>query len=256
MNKINKNSVTVIINSGNEEKFIRDCLESVIWADEVIVSLNPRSNDKTREIASDYKVRIIDQKPAEMNYAAWHNQGIKESKGEWIFWVDADERITPLLKNEILQAIKESKYSAYAIPRSNYLLGEELHWGGWYPDYAKRLFLKESLKKWEGDVHEQPLFDGELGLLKNSMIHLQPEKIEPALEKSIRWSGIEAQKLFEAKHPVVVWWRVLRMGLTTLCERLIKKQGFRDGTEGWIESIYQSFHTMIVYTKLWEMQSK
>ena len=256
-----KNKISVIINAKNEEEFITDCLESVKWADEILVLISPDSTDKTEEIASQFKVRIIEQKPKEMDFAAWHNQGMKEAKGDWLLWLDADERIPPLLKEEILQAIgskqhetREVEYAAYAIPRRNFLLGKELKHGGWYPDYVKRLFLKKNLEKWTGVLHEEPIFKGEMGKLENPLIHLQPDTIEPALEKSINWSDIEARLLFEANHPPVVWWRILRMGVTTLFDRLVKKQGFRDGTEGWIESFYQAFYTIIVYIRLWEMQ--
>jgi len=248
-------TISVIINSGNEEREIGPCLESVgQMADEIIVCLSQLSNDKTGEIAREHEAKVIVQEPVEMNYAAWHNQGMKIAKGGWLLWVDADERIPLPLKEEILSVLNNSQYSAYAIPRRNFLLGKELHWGGWYPDYAKRLFRKNDLKRWEGELHEQPIFSGDLGKLKNPMLHYQPEKIEPALQKSIRWSGLETGLLFKANHPKSTWWKVLRMGLTTLFERLIKKQGFRDGVEGWIESIYQSFHTMIVYLRLWELQ--
>jgi len=252
-----KKRISVIINAKNEEEFISECLESVKWADEIIVSLSQDSLDKTEEIAKSFGVRIIKQEPRETNYAAWHNQGMREARGEWLLWVDADERITPLLKNEILSLInnKQLSFAAFAIPRRNFLLGKELRHGGWYPDYVKRLFLKKNLEKWVGKLHEEPIFGGEIGKLKNPLIHLQPETIEPALEKSIKWSEIEAKLLFEASHPPVVWWRILRMGLTTLFDRLIKKQGFCDGVEGWIESIYQAFHTMIVYMRLWEIQN-
>ena len=250
-----KQTISVIINAKNEEEFISDCLESVKWVDEVIVLINPDSTDKTEEIAREFKVRIIEQKPKEMNFAAWHNQGLEEGKGEWLLWVDADERIPPLLKEEIKEVIKKDDYVAYAISRRNFLLGKELKHGGWSPDYAKRLFLKKKLKKWKGRLHEEPIFEGEMGHLKNPMIHLQPEKIEPALAKSINWSGIEAELLLKAGHPRMAWWRVIRMGATTLFDRLIKKRGFLDGMEGWIESVYQSFHTMMIYLKLWELQN-
>lgn len=250
-----KPELSVVIIVKNEEEVIKDCLESVRWADEVIL-LDGGSMDRTLEIAKNYRLRIIPQKEKMMNYAAWHNQGKEEAGGNWIFYVDADERVTPLLREEIQSVIDSGEYAAYAIPRRNFLLGKELHFGGWYPDYAIRLFLKKSLKKWVGNLHEQPVFEGELGKLANPMVHLQPEQIEPALQKSIRWSGIEAKLLHESGHPPVAWWRVLRMGLTTLFERLIEKKGFYDGVEGWIESIYQSFHTVIIYMKLWEMQTK
>jgi len=249
-----KLKISVIIGAKNEEKFIPDCLESVKWADEILVFINPDSTDKTEEIAREFKVRIIEQKPKEMNFAAWHNQGLKEAKGDWLLWVDADERVPPLLREEIEAAIRSKKYTAYAIPRRNFLLGKELKHGGWSPDYVKRLFRKKNLEKWVGKLHEEPIFEGAMGHLKNPMIHLQPERIEPALEKSITWSGIEADLLLKANHPKVAWWRVLRMGVTTLFDRLIKKRGFLDGIEGWIESVYQAFHTMVIYLRLWEIQ--
>jgi len=253
-----KPKISVIINAKNEEEFIADCLESVKWADEILVLISPDSIDKTAEIIRKFKVRMIEQKTKEMDFAAWHNQGMEEARGDWLLWVDADERITPLLKEEIESSIinHQSSISVYAIPRRNFLLGKELKHGGWSPDYAKRLFKKKNLKKWVGELHEEPVFEGEMGLLKNPMIHLQPERIEPALDKSIVWSGIEADLLFKADHPQVTWWRVLRMGATTLFDRLIKKRGFLDGVEGWVESNYQAFHTMIVYVRLWEMQKK
>lgn len=255
--------ISVLVNAKNEEDFIGDCLESVKWADEVLVLISPSSIDDTEKIAREFGARIIKQEVKEMDFAAWHNQGMKEAKGDWLFWVDADERIPPLLKEEILQVTRDTrhetggrKYVAYAIPRRNFLLGKELKHGGWYPDYVKRLFLRKKIKKWVGKLHEEPIFEGEMGHLKNSMVHLQPEKIEPALAKSINWSKIEANLLWEAKHPRVNWWRVLRMGATTLFDRLVKKKGFLDGIEGWIESAYQGFHTMIIYLRLWELQRK
>jgi glycosyltransferase involved in cell wall biosynthesis len=245
----------VVIIARNEEKDIKECFASATWADEIIL-IDGGSTDKTLEIAAQFPVKVVRQKVQEMDYAAWHNQGIGEAGHQWLFYLDADERFTPDLKKEIKEIIRKTKteYSAYAVPRRNFLLGKELHYGGWYPDYQIRLFKKSQLKKWVGPLHERPIFNGELGYLKGPMIHIQPETIEPMLQKSIKWSATEAKRLLEANHPPVVWWRILRMGATTLFDRLIKKQGFRDGTEGWIESIYQAFHTMIVYIRLWEMQ--
>lgn len=257
--KMNKRqTLSVIINSGNEEHDLPGCLESLSSVDEVIVCLSQRATDKTGEIAKKFGAKVVVQEPIEMDYAAWHNQGMKIAKSDWLLWIDADERLTPALKKEIETEINSPKgeFTAYAIPRKNFLLNKELRWGGWYPDYAKRLFNKKYLKNWVGNLHEQPVIEGNLGKLTEPMLHLQPADIEPAFQKSIRWSLIEARLLQDAKHPKIVWWRVLRMGFTTLFERLFKKQGFRDGVEGWIESIYQAYHTMIVYLRLWELQSR
>jgi len=249
--------LSVVILTKDEEEVIKDCLESVKWADEVII-LDGGSTDKTIKIAKKAGAKIVKQK--DNDYAAWRNQGKEEARGKWLLYLDADERLTPGVRKEIVESIKShasgvKDITTYAIPRRNFLLGKELHWGGWWPDYVKRLFKKEKLKRWEGRLHEEPIFEGELGHLKEPMIHIQPDSIKPMLEKSIKWSKIEAELLYEAGHPPVTWWRILRMGATTLFDRLIKKQGFRDGTEGWIESIYQAFHTMVIYMQLWEIQN-
>lgn len=248
--------ISVVIILKNEEKVIGDCLESVKWADEIIL-IDGGSTDKTLDIVKKYKVRVVEQKVAGLSFAAWHNQGKEEAKYEWLLYVDADERITPLLKEEINEVMKENDpRAAYAIPRRNFLLGKELRFGGWAPDYQKRLFVKKNLKRWTGVLHEQPEINGEVGKLQNPMIHFQPEKLEPALEQSIKWSILESGPIVKSGHPKISWWRVLRMGVTTFWERMIVKQGFRDGGEGFIESIYQVFHTMIIYLRVWEKQQK
>ena len=245
--------LSVIIVAKNEEKDIEDCLKSVQWAKEIIF-VDTGSTDKTLSIARRYSVKITNYSFKKFEYDTWRNIGLKAASGEWVLYLDADERITPELKKEIQKTLLAAKFNAYMIPRRNFLLGKELHWGGWWPGYVKRLFRKNSLKGWINHLHEEPVFEGEFGYLKEPMIHLQPETIEPMLKKSIEWSKLEAKMLYNSQHPPVVWWRVLRMGLTTLFERMFRKQGFRDGVEGMIESCYQAFHTMIVYVQLWEMQ--
>lgn len=247
--------LSVIIIAKEEEEMIKDCLESVKWADEIIF-IDTGSADRTPQIAKQYATKLIDFSSKGLKYAQWRNRGLKEARGDWVLYVDADERVTPELRREIKGIISKSNLReiAFMIPRRNFLFRKEFHWGGWWPDYVKRLFFKKKLKRWVNDLHEEPMIEGSFGKLKNSFIHLQPDKIEPIFQKSIKWSKLEAKMLYEAKHPPVVWWRVLRMGLTTLFDRLIKKQGFRDGAEGWMMSIYQAFHTVIVYIQLWEMQ--
>lgn len=249
-----KSSLSVVVIAKNEGEFIKDCLESVKWADEIVL-LDGGSIDQTVAIARQYGARIVLQKTKAMDFAAWHNQGKEEVKNKWLLYLDADERLTLELQKEIQGIVKQrAVVSAYRIKRQNWLLGRPLEHGGWGPDYQVRLFRRDKLRVWAGQLHERPEFEGELGRLKGIMIHLQPDKLEPALAKSIRWSKMEAELLFKVRHPPVVWWRVLRMGLTTWWERMVVKQGWRDGVEGWIENTYQAYHTMIVYLRLWELQ--
>jgi len=252
MKKIN---LSVIIIARNEQEMIRDCLESVCgWADEIII-IDDASTDKTIDIAKKYKTRITSLSE-KTDFFQLRNQGLEKASRDWIFYLDADERITPELKGEMEKVIGDTKCVAYAIPRRNFLLGKELHWGGWWPDYVKRLYRREKLKGWEGDLHEEPVFEGELGHLKQSMIHITHRDLSSMVEKTKNWSKIEAQLLFNANHPPVTWWRILKIMLAEFYQRGLKLQGWRDGTVGWIEIIYQMFSRFITYARLWEIQNQ
>lgn len=244
---------SVIIITKNEEKMIKDCLESVKWADEIII-VDSGSKDKTLEIARKYTNKIYTYKKG--SFSDWRNFGLEKAKGEWVLYIDADERITPALRTEIKYKILNIKnINAYAIPRRNVLLGKEIRYGGWFPDYVKRLFRRDKLLKWKGRLHEEPIFEGELDHLKEPMIHITHRNLSSMIEKTREWSKIEAELLYQAGHPPVTWWRLLRVMLTEFWYRGIKKQGWRDGTVGWIEIFFQMFSRFITYARLWERQN-
>ena len=258
-------SVSVIVIAKDEEKMIGDCLASVKWADEIIL-VDSGSADKTIEIAKKCGAKIVNFPFKKLEFAKWRNAGLKAAKGDWILYLDADERVTPELKEEILQAIvatprrsafahhPRSRFTAYEIPRKNFYLGKEVHYGGAWPDYVKRLFLKEKLKYWKKELHEDPIFEGKMGRLKSPFIHLTHRDLSSMVEKTKEWSKIEAKLLDEAGHPPVTWWRILRVMLTEFWCRGIKLQGLRDGVVGWIEVIFQMFSRFVTYARLWEMQ--
>jgi len=257
---VKKINFSVIIIAKDEEEMIGECLESVKWADEIIL-LDGGSTDKTLEIAKRYsQVKVVSQKVRKIDYGAWHNQGIKETQGRWIFYLDADERLTPESQEEIISNIQYpiSNISAFAIPRRNVLLGKVMRFGGWYPDYQIRLFKKSHLEKWEGSLHERPSFKGELGYLKRPMVHLTHRDLSSMVEKT-RGRGfleIESELLFKAGHPPVTWWRILKVMVTEFWLRFIKYQAWRDGTVGWIEGLFQVFNRFLIYARLWELQKQ
>ena len=245
--------LSVIVIAKNEEQMIRDCLASIKWADEIIL-VDSGSTDKTMEIAKKYSARIISLPTEKLEFARWRNVGLREAKGEWILYLDADERVTPELQKEIKESIKY--FTAYEIPRRNFYLGKEMHYGGAWPDYVKRLFLKEKLKRWIGELHEDPVFEGEMGRLKNPIVHIAHRDLSLMVEKTREWSKIEAELLYKTRHPPVTWWRILRIMLSEFWLRGVKLQGWRDGTVGWIEIIFQMFSRFVTYGRLWELQQK
>ncbi|OGM62398.1 hypothetical protein A2961_03450 [Candidatus Woesebacteria bacterium RIFCSPLOWO2_01_FULL_39_21] len=249
--------LSVIIPAKNEEVVIKDCLESVNWVDEVIV-IDNNSSDRTVEIAREFKVNIY--KYAKGNYSDRRNFGLKFAHGEWVLFLDADERITPLLRSEILKIITDEKLqmsnSAYAIPRKNIIFGKEFKHGGWWPDYNKRLFKKDSFEKWEGELHEEPIFRGILGHLINPMTHFKNMTMAEMVDKTNKWSEAEAKLMFEAGHPPM---NIIRFTTAVFREfwlRGVKQRAFIDGFEGTIYAVYQIFSRFVSYAKLWELQVK
>lgn len=250
-----KVSISIVVLAKNVENMIEECLESAKFADELIV-VDSGSTDKTVEIAKRKGARVINFPGKKLEFAKWRNFGLKESKSDWIFYLDADERITPVLQKEILVTINQPTAVAYEMPRQNYYLGQPVHYGGSWPDYVKRLFLKSKLKGWEAELHENPIIEGSFGRLKNSLLHFTHRDLSSMMEKTREWSKIEANLLYQAHHPPITWWRILRPMATEFWQRGIIKQGIRDGAVGWIEVVFQVFSRFITYARLWEKQQE
>lgn len=245
-------TVASVIITKDEEKKIEDCLKSVVWTDEIIV-VDTGSRDNTPKISRKYTDKFYQIKGG--NYADWRNFGMKKVTSDWIFYIDSDERCNPDLKNEIKKVISSNDpKELYVIPRKNIILGHEMKHGGWWPDYVKRLFKKESLVSWSGELHEEPLFKGEMGYLKSPLIHLKHGTLSEMLAKTNLWSNVEAKLMYDANHPPMNNIRFLTAMGRELWKRLFLEKGFLDGAEGVIYSFYQMYSKFISYAKLWEMQ--
>ena len=136
--------VSVIVLTKESASVLGDCLESAKWADETVV-VDSGSRDATKEIAQKYNARFFN---FEKGFSQKRNFGAQKARGEWLLYLDSDERITPLLREEIKKETKTTKdtgTSAYAIARRNILLGREMKYGGWWPDYVVRLIRKTKL---------------------------------------------------------------------------------------------------------------
>jgi glycosyltransferase involved in cell wall biosynthesis len=250
MKKSDKN-ITIIIAAKNEEKKIDKCLKSVNWASQTIL-VDTLSTDNTKKIAKGLGAEVYDYEKG--SYSDWKNYGATKAKGDWILFMDADERVTEKLKAEILSIIGNREKGVYAIPRRNVIFGREFKHGGLWPDYVIRLFKKDRFIKWAGVLHEQPKFMGELGYLDNPLVHHKHDNLEEMVEKTNNWSAIEAELLYKNGHPRMAWWRFARIMLTEAWKRFFQQLGFLDGPEGVIYSSYQVWSRFITYAKLWELQ--
>lgn len=251
-----KLSLGVVIVARNEDRMIGGCLESVgEWAPVLVVDMN--STDHTTQIAQKAGARVESYPWNGYDYASPRNWALKLVDDQWLMYLDADERLTPALKEEMAQVIRgPGKYSAYALPRRNIILGKEFRYGGQWPDYVIRLFKVSDFKGWEGKVHEQPRYEGVLGYLKHPLVHDKHETISEMVDKTNQWSGIEAKLLFEAHHPSMVGWRFFRIILSEMWLKLILQKGFLDGARGVIYALYQMWSRYLTYAKLWELQKQ
>ena len=253
-----KAKLSVVVIARNEEKMIGECLKSVSWADEVLV-VDQESTDETRKVAEKYGAKVIVHKwSGKPEFSKAREMGRAKSRGEWILYLDADERVGRALRDEIEALVSDQEkiktHDYYAIPRENVVFGKILKRGGWWPDYVKRLFRKESLDGWRGELHEEPVIKGEPGHLKNPLRHIKHETLAEMVEKTNNWSEIEGKLMFEAGHPRM---NAARFGSAVAREfwyRMIRKGAFLDGPEGIIMALYQVYSRFISYAKLWERQ--
>ncbi len=254
-----KNNLVVAIIARDAQDLIGPAIESAQFADRVVVLLDSRTKDKTKQVAKKHGAEvIINQVTKNDNFAHWRNQLLKEVNSKWLFYLDVDERFTPELKKEIKEIIKieEPEFSVYAVPRVNYYLGKRVKHGGSWPDYVERLFYTSDLKKWQGKLHERPIYQGKLGYLENPIEHYTHRNLTSMMKKTIKWTRLEAELIYEAGHPPIVWWRLIRMMLTKFGQRIIVQGAWKDGTVGWINALFEVFNTFIIYARVWELQQR
>lgn len=236
-----------------EETYIEACLRTVAFAQEIIV-IDNGATEKTLATARKYTTKIY--KNASSSFAYHHDLGKEKATGDWILYVDADERVSAGLRDEILRELGSPNADAYELGRKNFYLGKEARFGDRHPDFVVRLFKKNALVGWEGEIHESSKVNGKIGRLFSPLYHLTHRDIFSMMEKTINFSEHEARLRLAAHHPPVSWWRLIRVMATEFLTRMIKYQGWRGGTEGWIDGLFQTFSLFIAYVRLWELQHK
>lgn len=245
--------ITAIVIAQNEELMIANCLETLKWCDEILV-VDSGSTDRTAELASMHGIRVIPTSARE-TFAELRNLGCKHAKHPWILYIDADERVTPALMRDIRQVINgPGQFSAYRVWRNNIHYGRWMKSGGWQHDTLIRLFRKDMLNTWEGRVHEHAVIEGEVSDLIEPLIHLTHRNMADGIRKSLQWTNIEAQLLFEAKHPQMTMLRLIKVTVWEFFNRVIRLEAYKDGMEGIVEAMTQAWNRFLVYERLWELQ--
>lgn len=242
--------LSAVIISKNSQDLIGDCIKSLSFCDEVIV-IDSISSDRTTDIAKELGAKVVEF--AGDNFSEMRNFGLRSAGGEWILYVDTDERISPELGHNIKSAINQEEFQAFKLLRKNFYFGN-FEW----PKIEKleRLFKRKSLKGWYGKIHESPDYEGKIGILSGFLLHYTHRDLRSMVDKTIEWSDIESDLRVKASHPKMTWWRFPRVMITSFLNSYIRQKGYKAGTAGLVESIYQSFSTFVTYARLWEKQNK
>lgn len=246
--------ISVVIITKNEEEMIRGCLESVKWADEIII-IDSFSNDETIKICKNYTKKIYQYEFR--GFSEQKNIGIRRASHDWILSLDADERISSSLAKEIKTILsKDSSQSAYLIPYKNIFLGKYMRYGGWFPEYHCRFFRKGTgIFDEKKIIHEDLIVKADIGVLNSFIYHSSHRSIESNLLKTRNYAILESERLFNNSAPKVTKSRILFGFFGHFFSRYIRAKGYKDGMEGFIESLYQSFSkSFIIPGMLWEKQ--
>ena len=247
-----KISVNVI--TYNEEANIQDALESVRWADEIIV-LDSFSTDRTLEICRKYTDKIINQEF--VGYGKLRNLAIEQSSHEWILSLDADERVTEPLREEIFRELERgASAEGYSIPRKSHFLGYWVRHCGWYPDYRSMQLFRRDVGRYTevlNDDHLELTPGGRRGYLKSPILHYTYRNLDQYLSKMERYTTLKARQMMSDGRRFHSH-QLLTHPLLTFLKMYLFRRGFLDGHIGLMLSVLYAYYAFVKYAKLWELE--
>lgn len=247
-------AISALIIAKNEERNIGHAIKSLSGlADEVIVVVDSTSTDQTGEIARNLGARTFIREW--QGYGASKAWGVEQAAGDLILWIDADERVTPQLAEEIKAfPFLQSKAAAWAFPRKAYFLGRWIKHCGWYPGYVTRLFRKNQACFNDRAVHEGLVVEGEIICLREPLLHYTDPDLEHYLKKFNQYTGLAAVQLERSGKRFHM--RNLILGPPAAFVKMyLLKLGFLDGIEGFILSVFSAYYVLVKNMKLWEMEN-
>lgn len=248
-----KSPLSVVVLTKNEQSCISECLESVKWADEIII-VDDLSTDKTVEIARKYTDKIFSKR---MDIEGSHrNWAYSQANNLWVLSLDADEKVTEELKREIENVLKDNtEFAAFSIPLRNFIGKHWVRYGGWYPAGKVRLFKKDKFKYEEVKVHPRVFIDGPCGHLTKDIIHKGYPDFAHFLDSLNRQTTWEAEKWFAQNKPMKLG-RFLWRSFDRFMRTYIRKKGYKDGFTGFVVAFYASLYQFISYLKYKELVLK
>jgi glycosyltransferase involved in cell wall biosynthesis len=242
--------VTVTLITHNEAANIAAALDSVRWADEIVV-VDSESTDSTVEIAKRYTDRVI-VRPWP-GYVAQKNFAAEQASHDWILSLDADERVSAELADEIKSLLVKGPAAAgYRIPRVTFHFGRWIRSTDWYPDYQLRLYHRNRAR-WAGRyVHESVVVDGVVVKLQREIQHFAYRDVSHHLQTMDRYTTLAARQMFEDGRRAS-WIDILMTPRLTFFRNYVLRGGFRDGMPGLVISVMNAYYVGLKFAKLWEL---
>lgn len=248
-----RKTLTAVIPTKNNEDIIQRCLESVKWADEIVI-VDGYSTDRTLDICRRYTNKIVQNK-FDGNFDKERNLGTDNSTGDWVLQLDSDEIVTDGMRKEVEKVLQsDPEYSAYKFKRKNFFLGHPMRYGGWYHDSLH--FFRRGKARYRGKIHETLIVDGKIGQIDADVEHYPFTSIAQFIERHDGYSTREAQYIFEQRGVVPkreVMYNLKFKPLKLFWKFYIKKQGFREGKHGLVFSVLYSWVHFINWAKYWEL---
>ncbi len=235
----------------NEEDKIREAVASITWVDEIVV-LDSHSTDRTEQICREYtdKVHQCDFQ----GFGKLRNRALGLVTHDWVLSLDADERATEELRDEIrTELARGPRADAFFVPRKNFFLGRWIRHGGWYPDYRQpQVFNRHRMRYREDMVHEGFDLDGRIGYLRGHVLQFPFRDLGQYLQKMSRYSTLMAEQMAQRGRKFRPY-QLITHPIFTFVKMYGLRQGFRDGMPGLILALLYAYYTFVKYAKLWEL---
>lgn len=244
--------ITAVVLTKNEARRLKKCLEGLSFCDEVIV-VDDDSKDKTRQIAKQAGAKVY-QHSLKDNYAQQRNFGLKKAKNEWVLFVDADEKVSPVLKTEILN-FQFSIFNGVYLKRKDWFLGRWLNHGETGRVKLLRLGRKNA-GRWQRKVHEfWQIEKGRVGELKSPLLHFPHSTLTDFLDKINEYTSLHAEELIKEGRKFQ-FWQVILYPTAKFLVNYFWRLGFLDGFPGLVSAWMMSFHSLVTRIKIWEKEDE
>lgn len=245
--------ISAVIITFNEEVKIARAIDSVNWADEIIV-IDSESTDRTREIAELHGAKVIIHKWR--GFSKQKQFAVDSAENDWIFSLDADEQVSEGLKSEVLKLKETEKNLAdgYKIPRLSYYLNRPIHHSGWYPDWQLRFFNRNKGRWKDVLIHESVAVDGKVEKLSGNILHFSIENAAHHHQMiGTRYAPLAAEQMFMSGKKTTPF-KIAAVGFTTFFQTYFLKLGFLDGLAGFCIARFAAHHAFLKHLILWELQ--